>query len=398
MLAIEILPEKNVIDDGFLDLIGREFTTHEQGLAEWLKNGMDATLAAGFTSKSEVIFLRFTDIRATTPPVFECIDFVGMTLGEIERGFKPWGRLARPGERSGSYGGYGMGGKFYMRQMFESSHLITYDQGHLNIFGFDTKRRYGYAQGFRNQPMDPQEALRFAEIESLAEMADVIDGVVSMGRGFSVFRGLKPKGIGKRIHVEKLCERLKNHPQTQRPLSSRKVCVIHNGAVAIEWLKPPTIKRKPGFEKPWVRKIPATLPRIDGKKGEIVRLSGNSESPGTLRLFVSGESLVRSGKMASLNRIDFNSEDGVVGSYRIDELDVDVPYGESIFGECMFYKSGGSQEQYAKKTRDRLVESPETRAILKWVGSQVGLFSEMIRRRTSISQMNSKGLRGKDPG
>ncbi len=90
--------------------------------------------------------------------------------------------------------------------------------------------------------------------------------------------------------------------------------------------------------------------------------------------------------MASLNRVDFKDEDGVVGSYRIDELGVDVLYGESIFGECKFYKSEGSQEHYAKKTRDRLVDSPETRALLKWVGSQVGLFSEMIHRRTSLSQ------------
>lgn len=383
VINVKILPEKNVIDDGFLDLIGREFATHEQGLAEWLKNAADATLAADLTYGLETILLHFTDGQTQMPPVFECIDFVGMTLEGIERDFKPWGRLSKHGERPGSYGGYGIGGKFYMRQMFQFSYLITYCQGLVNIFGFDPNHFYGYAQGYLNRPMGPKEALRFANIDPLDQVAGMTDAVVSGRRGFSVFRGFGPKGIGKRIDVESLCQRLRNHPQAQRPLKSHRVCVIHNGVVEIEWLKPRSIPRKPGLKRPWVRKIPTTLPRVDGGKGEVIRLSDNLESPGTLRLFVSNKSLIQEGKMASLNRIDFLGEDGVVASYRIDELGVDVPYGESIFGECSFPKLEPSEEQYVIKTRDKLVDSPENRALLRWVGSQVTLFSHMIGRRVS---------------
>jgi len=383
MISVKIIPQKNAFDDGFLDLIGREFATHEQGLAEWLKNAADATLAAGLTPGVETIFLDFTDGDTLTPPTFACVDFVGMTLEAIETGFKPWGRWLRHGERRGSYGGYGIGGKFYMRQMFASSYLITYSQGLVNIFGFDANRAYGYARQYRNRSVDPGKALLLAGIDPLADIAGLRNAVVSGKRGFSVFRGVGPKGVGERIDVEDLCRRLRNHPQAQRPLRSHRVCVIHNGVVAIERFRPRSIPKKSGFERPWVRKIPATLPRIDGGRGGVIRLSENSRPAGTLRLFASNESLVQRGRMASLNRINFLGRDGVVASYRIDELDVEVPHGESIFGECSLSTAGLAEERRAKKTRDKLVGTPETGALLRWVGAQVVLFSRLIQRRVS---------------
>ena len=42
---LEILEEKNVIDDHLLDIIGNEFKfSHEKGLSEWLKNSADARM------------------------------------------------------------------------------------------------------------------------------------------------------------------------------------------------------------------------------------------------------------------------------------------------------------------------------------------------------------------
>ncbi|NIQ39337.1 MAG: hypothetical protein GTN81_12195 [Proteobacteria bacterium] len=380
-MGVKILSEKNVIDDGFLDLIGREFSTHEQGLAEWLKNSLDATLRVGLTRGVQTIFLRFTDATRQSPPIFECIDFVGMTLEDLEGRFKPWGKLSRHSKRTGTYGGYGIGGKFYMRQMFDSSYLITYRQGVVNIFGFGPKHRYGYGQGYRNRPMDPREALRFANIEPLAALAGVRTEVMKGKRGFSVVHGRGPKGIGKKVDVERICLRLSGHPQAHRPLKVRRVCVIHNGAVAIERLNPRSITKKSGFERPWVRKIPTILPQTDKSMEGPIRLSPNSQSLGTLRLWVSNESLAKKGKMASLNRIDFVDRGGVMASYRIEELGADVPYGESIFGECSFSELEYRHGPFARKTRDRLIESPETKALLHWVSSQVIRFSQRISRQ-----------------
>ena len=383
MINAEISPEEDVIDRGFLDLIGREFATHEKGLAEWLKNAVDAKLTAGFRSGLEPVVLRFTDARVPRITTLECIDFVGMTQEHIEGGFKPWGRLSQDEERAGHYGGYGIGGKFYMRQMFRSSYVITYRHGMVNIFGFDTNHTYGYARGYRDRRMDPQEACRLAEIDEVVQTVGMVDRVRSGKRGFSVFRGVKPKGVGTRIDAEDLCQRLRDHPQAQRPLRSCRVWVMHNGIVMTEQLRPRVIPRRPGFQRPWVRRIPSILTVPHGRQGKVLRLSEEKGTIGSLRLFVSREPLVQNGKMASLNRIDFVVQGGIAASYRIDEINADVPHGDFIFGECHLLELEGFETRYAKKTRDKLIDTAETRGLLQWVGAQVGVFSNLIDKRLS---------------
>ncbi len=389
MISVKILPEEDVIDRGFLDLIGREFATHEKGLAEWLKNAVDASLAAGFRPGIEPIVLRFTDGQTSGAATFDCIDFVGMTQDNIEQGFKPWGKLSRLGERAGHYGGYGIGGKFYMRHMFGSSHLVTCCRGLVNVFGFDTKHCYGYGQGYRDRAMDPLEALCFAGVDDVAHVVGMADRVGSGERGFSVFRGVGPKGVGTRIDVDGVCQRLRDHPQAQRALRSCRVWVIHNGAVVTARLKPRVIPTKPGFQKPWARRVPAAFPDPSGSGRAFVHLSEKEETIGVLQLFVSSESLVQQGKMASLNRIDFLGKGGIAASYRIDELNLDIPHGDSIFGECDLSELEGFEACYAKKTRDKLVDTLGTRELLQWVGTQVRVFSKLIDK--SVSERRDVG-------
>src|SRR3989344_9205623 len=73
----------HIIDERFLDIIGNKFKfDHEKGLAEWLKNSMDAYLREGTSLQDRHIVFRFTD---RTVPTFECIDFVGMEEVDIEK-------------------------------------------------------------------------------------------------------------------------------------------------------------------------------------------------------------------------------------------------------------------------------------------------------------------------
>jgi hypothetical protein len=387
MIKAKISPEEDVIDTGFLDLIGREFATHEKGLAEWLKNAVDANLTAGFRSGLEPVVLRFSDGRVSRITALECIDFVGMTQAEIEGGFKPWGRLSHGDERIGHYGGYGIGGKFYMRQMFRSSYVVTYRHGMVNIFGFDTNHAYGYAQGYRDRRMDPQEACRLAEIDEVVQTVGMVEPLRSGKRGFSVFRGIDPKGVGTPIDVEDLCERLRNHPQAQRPLRSCRVWVMHNGIVVTERVQPRVIPRRPGFQRPWVRRIPSSFPVPHGRQGKVLRLSNKPGTVGSLRLFVSREPLVQNGKMASVNRIDFVVQGGIAASYRIDEINAEAVHGNFIFGECRLVELEGFETRYTKKTRDKLVDTAETRSLLQWIGAQVGVFSNLIDKRCSEGQL-----------
>ena len=168
-MSFKIQEQPNVFDDHFLDIIGNEFKfDHVKGMAELLKNAVDAYRRTNTHQEDQYTIFRFTD-QGVTDPIIECVDFIGMTKLDIDKAFKRWGdpTAAKRGTKIKVYGGHGNGGKFYMRQMFKESRFITYKEGILNIFGFSDRKKYGYAKGFQDKKMTPKEAVEFAEITDL---------------------------------------------------------------------------------------------------------------------------------------------------------------------------------------------------------------------------------------
>jgi hypothetical protein len=51
-----------------------------------------------------------------------------------------------------------------MRSAFKTSRFVTYRNGRLNVFGFDAKKRYGFAEGVENVKMSLDTACEVAEI------------------------------------------------------------------------------------------------------------------------------------------------------------------------------------------------------------------------------------------
>lgn len=103
---LEIIEEKNVIDDHLLDIIGNEFKfSHEKGLSEWLKNSIDAYLRADVADEESFVVFRFRDRDEI---IFECIDFVGMTSDDIDNAFKRWGDPEAAKEEQGQRHSEGM--------------------------------------------------------------------------------------------------------------------------------------------------------------------------------------------------------------------------------------------------------------------------------------------------
>src|SRR5262245_55355179 len=145
-----IQPQKFVIDEAVLDLIGNEFKfDHAKGLAEWLKNSRDAYVREGIPDDKQLIIVRFVEDGRGNLNTIECIDFVGMEKKQIDEAFKRFfdPQAAKKGAKDAqvkTLGGHGNGGKFYMRQMFKTSKVTTYRHGKMNIFGFNEKKQYGY--------------------------------------------------------------------------------------------------------------------------------------------------------------------------------------------------------------------------------------------------------------
>jgi len=231
---LSIRPEPNKFDDNFLDVVGNAFKfDHPKGLAEWLKNGADAYTTANVRDQEQFILLRFQLGQPKTQSIFECIDFVGLTKREIDNALKVWGlsTAAKKGTQLATYGGHGNGGKFYMRQMFETSRIITFKGGRLNVFGFDKNRRYGYAQKYTNIPMEFDGAIKFAGIDSIEIPREVQQRWEKQPSkaGFTVVRGEHPKKFRGTATIDVILKGLRFHPQARRLLAHKQVIVMNYG-------------------------------------------------------------------------------------------------------------------------------------------------------------------------
>lgn len=395
--SLKILEEKNVFDDNFLNVTGNEFRfSHEKGLSEWLKNSADAYLRAGREDEESFIIFRFNDRDEV---LFECIDFVGMTSEDINKALKRWGdpEAAKRGTGKRVFGGHGNGGKFYMRQMFKQSHFITYRDGKLNVFGFNETKRYGFAEGFKDKKLSPDDAMKFAEIYDVDFPPSIRKKILNGKMGFTVTRGVHPdKIIKKKFNVYKLCEKFKNYPQARLILKYKPVSIIHNDKIVIPRLLPEEIPPMPEFKNPIELLVPSTIVWDDDGDQESVSLASEKYPQGKLILYTSNDPLSRNSRLGDLNRIDIIGEIGVIASYQMQELGYisRLSSAEFIYGECKCPILENPDDDCVKNDRSSLVENSRTKALRKWIGEQIDKLAANIeeKERKEIRAKNIETL------
>jgi len=377
-LAVSIIEEHNVIDDHLLDIIGNEFKfSHEKGLPEWIKNSVDAYIRRDppVPDDEQHIVLHFKDGTRREPATFECIDFCGMTSEDIDKALKRWGdpKAASRGLNKRVFGGHGNGGKFYMRQMFERSHFITYRNGRLNIFGFNEHRKYGFARGFRDKASLPKDACGLAGIDELPLPEGAMQQILSGETGFTVVRGIRPDKIKSAIPVGRLCEKVRFHPQARKIVQRKPIHVLYNGQLALERLEGERIELRPGFDNLPPIPIPTKLPYEEDGQIEEIEFANTKYHAGLLRPMVAKEPFGRNSRISELNCIDVLGEIGVIASYRIHELPHLKQYAQAefLFGECYCPILEDPNEDCVKNDREKLIDGPRTRALLRWIAEKV---------------------------
>jgi hypothetical protein len=390
----EIIEEQNEFDDHLLDIIGNEFKfDHEKGLAEWLKNSIDAYIRSNVNDKDQYIILRFDD-QHKEGSIFECIDFVGMSKEDITQAFKRWGdpKASKRDTDKKTTGGHGNGGKFYMRQMFKSSYFITYKDGLLNIYGFNENKKYGFASEYKNLKVSPKKAIEIAGISNLSIPSNIYKKILNNKIGFTVLRGNKPKGIKKDIKIKTMLQKIKTHPQIYNILSRISVSIIYNNDIISERLKPDKIKPKTGFEDSIIIQIPEKIKtKIDGEIIDIT-LSNKNFPNGKLVLRTSEIAFSSNSRYESMNRIDFMSQDiGVIASYKLYELGVKVfPQAAFIYGECYCPILENPKNDMVKNDRTKLNESNTTKALLSWISDQIDKLALEIAKKENKEQDSNR--------
>src|SRR2546427_295020 len=259
---LRIKSEKAVFDERILDRWGTSFKfDHAKGLAEWLKNSVDAYIREGILDDNQFIYLRFLSKTKDSPYAFEAIDFVGMTHDDILKAFKRWGDpdAANKKGKFTTYGGHGNGGKFYMRQMFNTSRFITYRDGRVNVFGFNEKKKYGFAEGYENPKMSSRKAMDLAGIIGITLPADVKKRFDGGDVRFTVVVGEGPKKMRGRNTIPRILQRLAVHPQSRKIIEHQPVIALIDSQKDGTRLEPAKINPRPGFEGPFEFGIPREL-------------------------------------------------------------------------------------------------------------------------------------------
>lgn len=377
-VTLTIKEEPNVYHDNTLDILGAGFNfSHEKGLAEWLKNSVDAYRRAGISDRDQHIVFRFSNGTKSTSPVIECIDFVGMEYVDIDKALKMWGdpNAAKRGLKVKVYGGHGNGGKFYMRQMFQQSYYITYKNGKINIFGFNEKQKYGFVEEYKDKKVSLDEALNVAGINKSLIPAPILSNLEKGKTGFTIVKGIRPKKIvGYILPVLKICEKLKYHPQARSPLKFINVSIIHNDKVVIGNLKMEEIEPLSGFEKPYVFEIPEFLDSVSG--GEIdkkIEMANKKYAKGNLVLRTSSLPFGHGGKKIELNCVDIVGEIGVIASYNMQQMGMlrYFPQAQYIYGECKCPILEDPNYDCVQNDREKLVANGKTDVLLVWVTKKI---------------------------
>ncbi|MBI5191930.1 MAG: hypothetical protein HZA08_00630 [Nitrospirae bacterium] len=268
--------------------------------------------------------------------------------------------------------------------MFEQSYFITYRDGRLNIFGFNTNRRYGFAKGFKDKNVSPDDAMRFAEIHDMDFPPNVRKDILSGTIGFTVARGIRPHNINRRkFNLEKLCDKFKIYHKARLILKYKPISVIYNDNILNLHLLPEEIPPMPEFESPIEIPVPQTIIWEEDGDTETVIFADEKYHQGKLVLYTSTEPLSRNSRLGDLNRIDIIGEIGVIASYKIQELGYvnRLSPAEFIYGECYCPMLEDLDDDCVKNDRSILVENIKTKALRKWIGGQIDTLAEKIEEK-----------------
>lgn len=388
-------------------LLAREFASHEAGLPEWVKNSSDAYVRSNTQERERIILVVLDDSRRDVQSSISCIDFVGMTAGQIDRYFRIWAAPDAAGQGAsfdGLQGGHGNGGKSYMTQMFEDyAYLHTVREGRGNKYGVraDDRFLFGYIP-------TPREGRDFLVADKLAEfdrachdirlshsgLPGEIRSVLERSPGFTLVRGVKPRGYQTRFRVKELVDAIVGHPQMIETMMMCRVFVVSNGEF-IDGDHPlalPEIVPLEGAPLPRVVDIPEHLP--DRMSGQMVSTTeGGKCGSGKLTIRTSEKSM-RWKPRIYLHVIQCKAASGFVGTIQMRELSTSH-YGDHMFGECRL----DSLEAFRRNDRNGLSESPLTRALRDWIAQQIDLYAvefeklEKLRMRQedkdALSGMNA---------
>jgi hypothetical protein len=199
----------------------------------------------------------------------------------------------------------------------------------------------------------------------------------AQSEGFTLVRGVGPKGYEQEISVPQIISKVIPDPQMVRTLHFCDVYVIANGLPFNDGqpLTLPQIAPMKGAEAPIIFHIPGEL--LDPVSGRPVSTTaGGQRAPGKL-ILRTAERDMRYGPRKYRHNIWFVAQVDLIGLVAVPELGVESRYQNRIYGECFL----DALEEYKQSDRRRLTESPLTRALNDWIREQIEGYCKLFEKR-----------------
>jgi hypothetical protein len=361
---------------GTIKLLCADFSSHEDGLPEWIKNSSDEYIRRDAPEQQRVIVVILNHGTKVVSSL-SCLDFGGMSAAALEKNFRKWGRDPEATSQSvdGEQGQHGNGGKCYMVQMFDDhARVVTVSMNKKCVYGVPSGNpRFGYipsAKEGRDSPVsDTAGEIKRALKELRCEPDNLGPDIARCAReaaGFTLVSGFSPRGLQEgTLSAKGIVSILGEHPQMQISLELCRVYVVENGKlITPKAITLPKIKPLDGFEEPRRIDLPETLE--DPTTGANVSTTNSGKSaPGVLVLHTSDVSMRY--KKVGRHVINYKATSGWIGYDGVLEFDVSSSYRDRLYGYCTL----DALEPFKTNKREHLANSPLTRALKAFIAAQI---------------------------
>ncbi len=370
---------------GTLQSVTRWIRSHEEGLAEWLKNARRAYQPdrADVAEQQRVAVLLFKDAHASSAARVGLLDVGGATLEDVNA-FSTWQDPEASGRGSGlaEETTQGNGGKAYMYRMF---------RGPARVLGVRERRRN--CKGFEGPPdsldrgtpgfvpsdavgrdvpdcqweRELQEALTPYDVR-LNELPVSVREALQAREAFTLVEGVDPVDFPRgRIDTSNLLERLLCHDQAVLAVQQLRVYAFHNGRPILGGrnLELPLIAPYPGFEGDRIFELPETLPTEDEQP---VSTRRDGARQGRLILRTSEQNMNRAHfRLRARWRMSYRTERQMIGSKSIGELAPNSPGSYFVYGEVEL----AALDEYVNTGRVRPVDGPLVTALDRFIADRI---------------------------
>jgi hypothetical protein len=389
---------------GTLTSVTRWVSSHDEGIAEWLKNSRRAYQCdrANVEEAHRTALLLLQDAGGKAPARIALLDTGGATLEDVTA-WSVWqdphasgrGSAMREEETQGN------GGKAYMYRLFRGSgRILGVRENRLNCKGFEGAAN-SLERGIPGFIPDSASGCNLPNVSwktelrralkpyglSLEDLPAELREALRHRKAFTLVEGVDPAGFFKgRIEAGDLVARILRHDQSTLAVQQMRLYAAHNGRLlnAGKSLELEEIPAYPGFEQPVVFEIPESLPDAGGACHSTT-LQGK-RAAGRLILYTSGENMPNAyRKLRPRWKVSYRTSQQMIGSKPISEVAPGVPGAQYIYATV---ELPALEPDYVELGRKRPTDGPLVEALDLFIAEAIRSLAKAINdsRRREMDQ------------